>query len=54
MRFAVIFGATACCVPPNGDVNFISRPWQIPLMNVVVANITYPCFQCRRSLKLIS
>jgi len=48
--FAAVFGAPACCIPPNGYVSFLSRPSQIPLITVGVANTTYPCFQCQRSL----
>jgi len=29
--FAAVFGAPACCIPPNGYLSFISRPSQIPL-----------------------
>jgi len=28
MLFAAISGAPACCIPPNGDANFISSPSQ--------------------------
>jgi len=28
--FTAVFGAPACCNPPNGYVSFISRPSQIP------------------------
>jgi len=52
--FAAVFGAPACCIPPNGYVSFISRPSQIPLITVDVTNTTYPCFQCQRRLKSIS
>jgi len=26
MLFAAVSGAPACCIPPNGDLSFISRP----------------------------
>jgi len=26
--FAAVSSTSACCIPPNGDVNFISRPSQ--------------------------
>ena len=29
--FRSFFGAPACCIPPNGDESFISRPSKIPL-----------------------
>jgi len=29
--FAAVFGAPACCIPPNSYVSFISRTSQIPL-----------------------
>jgi len=28
MLFTAVSGASACCVPPSGDVKFISRPSQ--------------------------
>jgi len=29
--FTAVFGAPACCIPPNGYVSFILRLSQIPL-----------------------
>jgi len=26
--FATVYGAPPCCIQPNGDVNFISKPLQ--------------------------
>jgi len=37
--FAAVFGAPACCIPPNGYVNFIARPSQIPLWQPWVLQI---------------
>jgi len=29
--FRSCFGAPACCIPPNGYVNFVTRLLQVPL-----------------------
>jgi len=34
MLFAVVSGAPVCYIPPNGDVNFISRPSQKILCDI--------------------